>query len=364
MLSRILNCYGITHEQCLVEPLVSGLINKTWKITHGHKAFILQRINDHVFKMPQKIADNLRLLDEYLKANSPDYLFVCPIQNLESKEMTYDSEFGYFRLFPFIQGSHTINVVSSADQAYEAALQFGKFTKHLSGFNASKLHTTIPNFHNLSLRYSQYRDSLAHGNKSRMHQAEKLIHDLEQHKSILDTFEKLQRNDQVKKRVMHHDTKISNVLFNDAGKGIAIIDLDTVMPGYFISDVGDMMRTYLSPANEEEKDFSRIEIRDDFFKAIVNGYISSMENELTEVEQRLILYSGQFIIFMQAIRFLADYFNDDTYYGVSYEENNLVRATNQLTLLKKLEEKKIELENYIKEELKTHSHFFFGKHSK
>ncbi len=361
MISSILFDYGIEFEHCSVEPLVSGLINKTWKITSGHHSYILQRINNHVFKKPEDIAENIRLIDDYLKKNSPDYLFVSPIKNLRQEEMVYDPEQGYFRLFPFIQGSHTINVVSSPEQAFEAAFQFGKFTQLLAGFDASQLHTTIPDFHNLSLRFRQYEDSLKNGNVNRARIASPLIDDLKKFNHILDAFEKIQVNSNVKKRVMHHDTKISNVLFDDRGKGIAIIDLDTVMPGYFISDVGDMMRTYLSPANEEEKDFSRIEIRDDFFRAIVHGYVSTMGVELTEAEQNLILYGGQFIIYMQAIRFLADYFNSDSYYEVKYEDNNLVRAGNQICLLKQLEEKAPVLKTIIDDELKAHTYLFIEK---
>ncbi len=356
MISTILTPYGINAEHCKVESLVSGLINKTWKITCEDKAYILQRVNDHVFKQPSKIAENIRMIDEYLKENSEDYLFVSPIKNLAQEEMVHDQEEGYFRLFPFIQGSHTINVVSSTDQAYEAAFQFGKFTRLLSGFDASKLHTTIPDFHNLSLRYKQYEDSLKHGNMSRVKIAKPLIDDLMAFTHLLTSYEKILVNPDVKKRVMHHDTKISNVLFDDHGKGIAIIDLDTVMPGYFISDVGDMMRTYLSPANEEEKDFSKIEIRDDFFRAIVHGYILSMGKELSEAENDLILYAGQFIIYMQAIRFLADYCNNDSYYEVKYEDNNLVRAGNQICLLKQLEEKAPVLRAIIRDELQTRAH--------
>ena len=358
MVSTILNAYGIKLEQCKVESLVSGLINKTWKISCGDKAYILQRINDHVFKRPSEIAENIRLIDDYLKKNSHDYLFVSPIKNLRQEEMVHHPLEGYFRLFPFIEGSRTINVVSSPDQAFEAAFQFGKFTRLLAGFDASRLHTTIPNFHNLSLRYEQYEDSLKHGNADRIRIAKPLIDDLKKYTYILTAFEKIQTNTHVKKRVMHHDTKISNVLFDDCGKGIAIIDLDTVMPGYFISDVGDMMRTYLSPANEEEKDFSKIEIRDDFFRGIVNGYVSSMGDELTESEHDLILYSGQFIIYMQAIRFLADYCNNDSYYEVQYEDNNLVRAENQICLLKQLEDKTSVLKDIIKDELKGRAHVF------
>ena len=258
-------------------------------------------------------------------------------------------------MFPFIQGSHTINVVSTPEQAYEAALQFGKFNRLLAGFDASKLYTTIPNFHNLSLRYSQFEDALKYGDVTRIRQAKELINALKAHHYILSDFEKIITTPSIKKRVMHHDTKISNVLFNDSGKGIAIIDLDTVMGGYFISDVGDMMRTYLSSANEEVKDFSKIEVRDDFFKAIIQGYVSAMGDELSTDERGLIYYSGLFLVYMQAIRFLADYCNLDSYYGSTYEDQNLVRAGNQLCLLQQLEEKAPVLKEIIQSELTRHA---------
>ncbi len=356
MIELVLTKYGIQTDQCLITPLVSGLINRTWKVTNANQSFILQQINDNVFKHPFKIADNIEHINIYLKSHNPDYLFVSPLQSLTKMELVHLEDKGYFRLFPFIQGSHTVNVVSSPEQAFEAAFQFGKFTHLLSGFDSGTLNTTIPDFHNLSLRYAQYENSLRTGNSNRIKAANQLIDELHAYTPILSVFEKIQSDPHVKKRVMHHDTKISNVLFDDLGKGIAVIDLDTVMPGYFISDVGDMMRTYLSPANEEEKDFSKIEIRDDFFRAIVRGYLSSMGNELTETEQELILYSGQFIIYMQAIRFLADYFNNDIYYGVTYEDNNLVRAGNQIALLKQLEKKSFQLKAIIKEEIKSQLH--------
>jgi hypothetical protein len=118
-----------------------------------------------------------------------------------------------------------------------------------------------------------------------------------------------------------------------------------------------MMRTYLSPANEEEKDFNKIEIREDYFRAIVNGYLSSMGDELTGDEQPLILYSGLFLIYMQAIRFLADYFNRDVYYGARYPDQNFVRGGNQVVLLKRLNEKREVLEQIIRAELQTKTHF-------
>jgi Ser/Thr protein kinase RdoA (MazF antagonist) len=351
MIFSVLTEYGIDYKGSLIEVLASGLINRTWKITKGSQQFILQRINDHVFKKPYELAENIRMVDQYLVEHSPSYLFVSPIKSNRQVEIVFDQQEGYFRLFPFVQGSHTINVVSTPSQAFEASLQFGKFTKLLSGFNSEKLHITIPNFHNLTLRYQQFEESLKNGNPERIKQSAELISEIKKHHHILDTYEKIKLNAQIRHRVTHHDTKISNVLFDDQCKGLCVIDLDTVMPGYFISDMGDMMRTYLSAANEEEKDFAKIEVRDDFFRAIVQGYLSNMGDELTADEKNFILYAGSFLIYMQAIRFLADYFNNDSYYGASYLEQNFVRAGNQLCLLKRLEGKKELFQKMISDEL-------------
>ncbi len=359
MIDEILQAYGIDPRHSEVESLTSGLINNTWKVSSGDDVYIVQRINHQVFKKPFEVAANIRMIDRFLKEHSPSYLFVSPVANLHGEDILYDDSRGYFRVFPYIKGSHTINAVASPTQAFEAALQFGKFTRLLSGFDAGLLHITITDFHNLTLRYRQFETALANGDRERIKQSSALIAEIRKYAGIVDAYEKIRKNTAVKQRVTHHDTKISNVLFDDKGKGLCVIDLDTVMPGYFISDLGDMMRTYLSPANEEEKDFDKIEVREDFFRAIVNGYLSSMGDELTPDEQELILYSGSFLIYMQAIRFLADHINRDIYYGARYQDHNFVRAGNQLVLLKRLDKKSDALRKIIRAELQTRSHFIF-----
>jgi Ser/Thr protein kinase RdoA (MazF antagonist) len=353
MISTVLDFYGIDGQRSEIMPLTEGLINRTWKISTAKGEFILQQINSNVFKNPGHIAANIRMIDDHLKEHHSSYLFVAPLQSLEKQEMVI-ADNSYYRLFPFISGSHTISVVATPEQAYEASFQFGKFTRLLSDFDARKLHITIPGFHDLSLRYRQFEQSLKEGNPERIKQSGEMIAEIKNHLEIVTAFERIRANSSVKPRVMHHDTKISNILFDDKGKGICVIDLDTVMPGYFFSDVGDMMRTYLSPASEEEKDFSKIEVRDDFFRAIVRGYVDTMGDELTSEEKQLFFYSGQFLIFMQAIRFLSDHFNDDRYYGARYEGHNFIRAGNQVRLLKMLEAKRAVFEKIIADELKDH----------
>ncbi len=359
MTDNILRAYGLDPRQTQVNPLTSGLINNTWKVVTEDAEYIFQRINDHVFTKPLEIAANIRMIDGYLKEHSPSYLFVAPVPNRDGDDIYFEPGTGYVRAFPFIAGSHTINTVLNPGQAFEAALHFGKFTRLLAGFEARLLNITIPDFHNLTLRYQQFDAALREGRPERIKQSSALIATIKRYAHIAETYEKIRKSSAVKQRVTHHDTKISNVLFDEHGKGLCVIDLDTVMPGYFISDVGDMMRTYLSPANEEERDFDKIEVRETFFKAIVNGYLSSMGDELSAEEQGQILYAGLFMIYMQAIRFLTDHLLGDVYYGARYEDHNFVRAGNQLVLLKRLDEKGTLLKEVVKSELQTRSHFIF-----
>ena len=345
MLETILKEFGIDTDAA-VRPFGSGLINNTWIIEDGEKEFVLQRINHNVFKRPEDIATNISLIGDYLEENHPGYLFVFPSKTISGEPMIKNDQ-GYFRLFPFIKNSHTTDVVNSPSQAYEAARQFGRFTSLLSGFPVEELKLTIPGFHNLPLRYAQFESALQQGNQQRIKEASPIISFLKEQYGITSISEQINHNPGLKKRVTHHDTKISNVLFDENEHGLCVIDLDTVMPGYFISDVGDMMRTYLSPVSDEEKDFSKIEIRDDYFKAIADGYLDEMENELTATEKKHMVYSGKFIIYMQALRYLTDFLNNDTYYGAKYEGHNLIRATNQATLLKKIIEKEKLLQEII-----------------
>lgn len=343
MFFNVLTAYGLKEEECTIRAFGTGLINRTFKISTAGKEYILQQINHEVFGQPASIAENIDLLAAYLNDHSPEYLFIQPLPARDGKSIVYDSPNGYFRLCPFVTGSHSYDVAEASQLAYEAARQFGKFTKLLSGFPADSLHITLPDFHNLSLRHQQFETALIQGNTDRIAAAKGSIATIRKFRHIQEQFEQIRQNPDFKIRVTHHDTKISNVLFDKNNRGLCVIDLDTVMPGYFISDLGDMMRTYLSPVSEEEKDFSKISIREDYFKAIVRGYLGEMKNELSEAEIRHVVYAGKFMIYMQALRFLTDHLNNDSYYGARYEGHNLIRADNQLTLLQRLTEKEISL---------------------
>lgn len=327
----ILQHYGL--DGALIVPFGSGLINHTWHVTKGGEHFILQKINDKVFTDPSLIDENLSQISEHLAMQHPGYVFTNAIKSRDGHTLlNWDN--GYYRLFRFVPGSHSKEVAASPAQAYAAAAAFGKFTCGLKDLDAGTLHITLKNFHNLTLRYEQFENALLYGNPERIKSSGAQIKFLQSQKGIADEFENIKSNPDFRLRVTHHDTKISNVLFDDADNVLCVIDLDTVMPGYFISDVGDMMRTYLSPEGEETESPEKIVVRDEYYRAIVAGYYSQMKDVLTATEKEYFYYAGKFMIYMQALRFLTDHLNDDVYYGARYEGHNFVRAQNQIILLK------------------------------
>lgn len=337
MLKQVIKKYGLDYQDYDIQSFGSGLINKTWKLAErsGKKSYILQQINKSVLKSPSQISENITQIGTYLAKNYPDYLFISSLPSKYNDFVITDSSNEYYKLSTYVNESITINTVKTKKEAFEAAKKFAQFTQLLANFDSTKLNYTLPNFHNLTIRFMELENQLKHANAERLEQSLSLINLAYKYKDIVDTYQQICAKQLLPLRVIHHDTKINNVLFDKENNGLCIIDLDTVMPGYFISDVGDMMRTYLSPVDEEEQDLSKIEIREDFFKAIVDGYFEEMGDTLTANEKKLFVYAGKFLIYMQAIRFLTDYLNNDRYYGAKYEEHNLVRAKNQMLLLEK-----------------------------
>ncbi len=349
---EILLAYGFTIQTVKLQQIVSGHINRTYLLTTQHnKKFILQQLNTFVFKDPHVIANNIKAVADYLKIYSPDYLFPAPISTLTGKFMFHlEDEDEYWRLMPFVANTVAYETLSQTKQAYEAAKQFGKLSRLLNEFDTSLLTTTIADFHDLSWRYEQFTFSLDKSEKALKDKAVKEIQTALHHHFIVAYYKSYEKSKNFPDRVMHHDTKISNVLLaKETNDGVCVIDLDTLMPGKFFSDLGDMMRTYLCAFSENETDLSKINIRLAYFEATIKGYLSEMVNILTDTEKELILFSGKYMIYMQALRFLTDYLNGSIYYPVSYPEQNLDRAKNQFKLLSEYAENEKIMQDIIED---------------
>jgi thiamine kinase-like enzyme len=336
----IISKYGLSIRDYAISRVGSGYIHYTFKLS-GNKNYILQRVNNNVFRQPELIAANLRHAANYLNKNHPDYLFLSPIETIDGTEMTYDTEGFPWRLFPFFNNTFTVDKVSSEEEAFQAAAEFARLTRNLDGVDVNLFKPTIDRFHDLGLRYQQFEDSVKNAKADRLERAADAIQKTKYFSFLVKEYTVLISSGNLKLRVTHNDTKINNVLFNSSTqKAVCAIDLDTLMPGYFIYDLGDMIRTFVSPVDEEEKEVSKIFVRGNIYDAVIQGYLSQMNEKLTEEEKKATSFSGLMMTYIMALRFLADFLNGNIYYITRYEEQNLVRASNQLKLLEELQKMK------------------------
>lgn len=334
---HILSKYKFDPAQFRCERIGTGHIHDTYKIS-GPQSYILQKFNDKVFRRPEVVENNIGLTANFLRTHHPDYYFVSPIA-ANGSTLTYDEDGCPWRLFEFVANSYSIDEASTVDQAYKAAAAFGKLGRLLRNCPTDGFQPTIERFHDLSFRYQQLMDALKGADTSRRHLASKEIEASERRAVLVKDFESLITAGILRQGIFHNDTKINNVLFHrDSNDVAAVVDLDTLMPGYFIYDLGDLIRTIVSPVSEEEKDLGKVEVRQDYYNAVVAGYLSEMRPALSPDELRHIPFAGQMMTYIMALRFLADFLRGDTYYHTTYDGQNLVRAKNQLRLLSLLME--------------------------
>ena len=326
--------------QINVEVIQGGLINRSYKISCQLKAdFFLQQINKDVFEQPEQVQENYIYLWQYAEFEFTGLRLPSPKYCGKMKTLFVDKSNNYWRAFEFIDDSKILNVAAKPAQAKATAKAFAKFTAAFDGMNIHQLKIVIPGFHNLSLRYQQFEEALKGERYERMAKALPLIEELKARERYKHFYEIIIVSGEFPQRVMHHDAKIANILFHKkTGKVICPVDYDTVMPGYFFSDVGDMIRSMAGSEDESSTNFTNIYIRKDFYEAIIAGYLEIMEKHFTDSEKKYIHHAGLMMIYMQALRFATDYLDGDIYYHTAYPEQNFDRATNQLVLLQKLEE--------------------------
>lgn len=322
-------------------PLQGGLINHSFRLRiEGGEELLLQKFNIQVFKDPMAVQANYMDLWDFLQRKEIRLTLPEPQRTGFGESLFRDDEGEYWRAFRFIKNSEMHDVASSADEAYATAQTFGTFTASLTRYDPSKLRIVIPRFHDLSFRYEQFCHALENGNTTRIKETRDIIKGMTDRTHYNAFYQLIHRSpSDYPLRVMHHDAKIANVLFESGtGKVICAVDFDTVMPGYFFSDLGDMIRSMACNVDENDTGFDRIVIQQEIYGAIVSGYRSVMDPWLTEAEKKHIHHAGLLMIYMQALRFLTDHLENDRYYRITRPEQNKERAMNQWTLLQRLEE--------------------------
>jgi thiamine kinase-like enzyme len=336
-----LTAFTNEYDQYDVISINSGLINHSFKATNtaNHQSILLQQINQQIFTKPEQVQDNYIKIWEHITFTSHPFLIPVPLCFKNAETLYKHSNGSYWRAFEYIDDTYTPVITETAVQASQTAAVFASLTLILKDFDSSLLKTVLPGFHNLSFRFTQFEESLITDQFERLIKAKTLIKDLKERERYKHFYEVIAGSEEFPLRVMHHDAKIANVLFNKyTQQVICPVDFDTIMPGLFFSDLGDMIRTMTVSADEKSTDFTTLAIKEDFYKAITESYTEIMKDVLTASEKKYIHFAGLAMLYMQSLRFLTDYLNGDAYYKTAYTEQNFDRAMNQFILLEKLEE--------------------------
>ncbi len=312
-------------------PFGNGHINDTYLVETPQGKFILQRVNNKVFDT-QALTQNLNFLFEALQKKTGPKLTPALFKNKAGDFHTLDAAGAAWRLMEFFQGCRSYAISPSEEISFRAAKAMGRFQLFLNTLPPQKFRETIPAFHNTPGRYAAFLETLKTADSRLKDKASRETGFILENSVIASETEKLLSSGQLPVRVTHNDTKLDNILFTADGQ-VLIIDLDTVMPGYVMYDYGDMVRTFTSPAKEDEPDPQKTVLRTGHFRALTKGYLSALKQALTPLEKETLLHGAKAIIYEQAIRFLNDFLMGNVYYKTAYPEHNLVRTRTQIKLL-------------------------------
>ena len=339
-----------------VAPYGNGHINDTFLVCcragREMKRYILQRINTLVFQNPEELMENISHVTGFLHkkieqaGGDPGGETLNLIPSQTGRPYAIDPQGGYWRAYDFIENTITLEHPRTARDFYNSACSLGRFQLLLADFPADTLHKTIPKFHNTPNRIDQFRAALDADIKNRAASVKNEIRFVEEREPFTYTLTDLLKQKRLPLRVTHNDTKLNNILFDrDTGKGICLIDLDTVMPGLSVCDFGDSIRFGASTAAEDERDLSKVHFDLDLFQIFTQGYLNAAGSVLTDAEKQNLPIGAKMMTLECGIRFLTDYLNGDTYFKTDREGQNLDRCRTQFRLVSEMEQKWTEMEH-------------------
>lgn len=326
-----------------ITSIDQGLINSSYLIKTATDSYVLQRINKDVFGDAGMIMENIEMVHDHLKRDA-NYQ-IPEIKKTIASQLLYNDADGYsWRMMLFIPASTTYNTTEELSIAEEAGSIIGRFHKGTEDLDTSRLHTILPDFHDLNFRSDLFLGSIQNAKRERLAEAGAYILQAE---NLIDDFSVLDRLS-LPLHVTHNDTKLNNILYDTASKkALCLIDLDTLMPGYFHHDFGDAVRTLCSTVSENERDLALLDFNWELFQAFSKGYFKKMKDTLVDGEWIALPLSVELMPFIMGLRFLTDYLYGDVYYKVEYTEQNLDRCKNQFQLVEKIRARREQINSLI-----------------
>lgn len=368
MIEKIIEKFNIEGKLISIDAHGSGNINNTFvavfkKEDGTIKKYLIQKINTTVFTEPYKLMKNIEGITSYLKKemvkeNDNTHKVLEVVKTKDGKSLCYVDENGerdYYRIYEFIENAITYDYSVDKEIVYNTGRAFGNFQRLLRNYPMNRLSETIKDFHDTKKRYRKLIEDIKIDSEGRVMEVAPEIVFILMREDVCSLIMEELGTDEVPYRVTHNDTKVNNVMMDKKTSDyLAVIDLDTVMPGSLLFDYGDGIRSTASNAKEDETDLSKVYIKLELFEAYTNGYLSEMAPYMTYEEVSLMAESIRIITLELAIRFLNDYINGDTYFKTNYEKHNLDRARNQIALVADIETKLDYMNSFIMKTYQKH----------
>jgi len=326
-----------------------GFINDTVIVSTSQGKYILQRKNTNIFKDIPGMMSNIQSVTEHIKSKAismgidPNKSTLTVIPTKEGKNFWYEESGecrGYWVMTLFIPNAGSIDKADTPEMARKGGVGMGMFQSMLSDFNGV-LVDTLPGFHNIKYRFQQWDDVVSRDPAGRVAGCAEEIEWIESRRKEMLEFFTLIDSGQIPARVTHNDTKISNMLFDEKGDVLCMIDLDTVLRAPCLYDFGDAVRSYTNTGLEDDPCPENVSMSRPMYDALLEGYLSQADSFLLPIEREYLPFSGYYITFEQVLRFLMDYLDGDHYYRIKYPDHNLVRARAQYALLLSIEKQLI-----------------------
>ena len=346
--NAILSKFNVTGKLVSCERYGEGHINETYLAVMDDNGkplnYILQKINDKIFPV-EPLMRNIKLVTEFNRAKiiarggNPDREALSLVYTKTGESYYYDKKSGgSFRVYVFITDAVSYQVVEKPEHFYQSAVAFGNFANLLAEFDATELFEVIPKFHNTVKRFNDFSASLKADKMGRAKDVIKEINFVLERKDYCGRIVELLESGEMPVKVTHNDTKLNNVMLDSVtGEPVAVIDLDTIMPGSICYDFGDSIRFGCNPVAEDEKDLTKVNFDINLFEQYTKGYLSAVGKSATQVEKDNLAFGAILMTYECGMRFLADYLDGDVYFHVKREGHNLDRARTQFKLIEDME---------------------------
>lgn len=359
--NEIVENFKIPGNLVKIKHVTTGNINKTYIAIYEDNGkenkYLIQQVNNYVFKNPHDVMNNIENITNYLqkeldKIGDKEHQVLKVIKTIDNKNMlVYKNSEGkeeFFRAFNFIDDATCFSASENREIVFNAGKAFGNFQKLLKNYPIENLKETIVDFHHTKNRFANFVKDVEKDSVGRVELVKDEIDFVLQRKEVCNLIvDKLDKKE-IPYRVTHNDTKVNNVMMNKkTGDFLAVIDLDTVMPGSVLYDYGDGIRSAASSALEEETDLDKVFMQNEFFESYTEGFLSELAPYISEEEVELMGQSIRIMTFECGMRFLNDYIDGDKYFKCNYETHNLDRARNQIKLVQDIESKMEYINNFV-----------------